>query len=149
LGASCPRPFVPRLGATQFVELEVWIKRHEPGPERRQVEHAEAQWRIDPESSARLRSVEGDGRLGLGDVLQNLADPLIECSTALGQGELARGPVQQPGSERLLKLLDIAGHVGRRGVERIRRTGEISVRDNGRENLECTKTIHAAIIQES
>jgi hypothetical protein len=44
--------------------------------------------------------------------------------------------VEQPGAEQVLELVEVAGDVGRRGVELVRGAGEAALADHGGENLE-------------
>jgi hypothetical protein len=68
-------------------------------------------WRCE----ARHRLEVRDGELGLGDVGDDPLGPLVEGRTFLGQRELPRRAVEQPGAETVLEPADLLAH--RRGRE--------------------------------
>ena len=107
----------------------------EARPERRQVKNAETQWCVDPQPPVRLDRGGRCDRLGFGHVLENGKRPIVERLSDLGQRKPPRGTVEQPGTERFLQLVDVTGHVGRRGVELVRRAGKAALADHGGEDL--------------
>lgn len=106
-----------------------------------------------PRDAAGHVDVEPAGRLALAgleqlvDVLdlgQQGADPLQQLRTVGGQAYLARGPMQQPGADLALQLLDRGGYGGARQLQRVGRLDEAAhLRDLGEDTV-LVESVHEA-----
>ena len=68
----------------------------------------------------------------------------VEELAVVGQRQAARGPVQQPGAEALLKLADVARHRGLGYPDRVGGADEAAGLDHGDEAGHFLEFVHGA-----
>ena len=96
------------------IEFDLGILGEELRQVRRDVEAAEGRRCRHLQDAARLRVAPADEILRLLDQAQDVDDALEVAFAGLGQRELARGPLEQPGAEPLLEQADALRHDGGR-----------------------------------
>ena len=126
------------------VEHHLRMPRPEFAPQRREMQVAERERRVDAQQSARDDVARGDLRLGLVDEAEQFAAARVEDLAFLGERQPAGRPVQQPDAEPRLQLADVARHRRLRHRECIRRLHEAAGVHDGGEGLHLHELVHCA-----
>ena len=109
---------------------------------RRDMQAAEGGRRRDPEHAAHGRGSARDPRLGFLGAGEDRHDTLIEALSGLGERDLARGSLQQPRAEPLLKPPNALRDHGRRIAELAPGRRHRSGGDDPREDIEIGDRLH-------
>ncbi|MDT4845339.1 hypothetical protein FQZ97_793240 [compost metagenome] len=127
------------------VELDFGIGLAETGHQWREDvrgQHRRGQDAQHPGEFVRVRAHE---RVGLVQVLQDLAHPLQVGLTRLGERQAAGGPVQQPGAQVLLQVGHQTGHHRRGDVQGTTGGGKAAFVDHALKNTHGGQSIHGSV----
>ena len=93
-----------------------------------------------------LRVAAADVVLGLLDEAQDVDDALEIALAGLGQRQLTRGALEQPGAEPLLEQADALGDDGRRQAHLAARRRHVAGAGDACENVEIADRCHVRVL---